>query len=204
MLTKTEKFIFKTKPYGHQLDALNIGCDPFAWAYFCEMGTGKSKILLDNVHYLATNHKIQGALIVAPKGVYRNWVEQIATHYPDNMDHRTYVWSNKNTKKNEKEKAEIFKHDKSIFTFALINIDALNTTKGKKFVEQFLRNRNCLMAIDESTTIKNHKAKRTMSCINLGALAKYRRILTGQPIANSPLDVYGQAEFLATRATGSC
>jgi ABC-type ATPase involved in cell division len=36
---------FKTKPYKHQLDALEASWDKENFAYFMEMGTGKSKVL---------------------------------------------------------------------------------------------------------------------------------------------------------------
>jgi SNF2 family DNA or RNA helicase len=53
-----------------------------------------------------------------------------------------------------------------------------------------------MMAIDESTTIKNPSAKRTKNIISLGKHAKYRRIMTGSPITKNPLDLYTQCEFL--------
>ena len=42
---------------------------------FMEMGTGKSKVLIDNIAMLYNAGKINGALIVAPKGVYKNWFD---------------------------------------------------------------------------------------------------------------------------------
>ena len=53
-----------------------------------------------------------------------------------------------------------------------------------------------MFIIDESTTIKNHKAKRTVNAVRLGKYAHYRRILTGSPVTKSPLDLYSQAYFL--------
>ena len=52
------------------------------------------------------------------------------------------------------------------------------------------------MAIDESTTIKNPKAKRTKSIIHLSNMASYRRILTGSPVTKNPLDLFTQCYFL--------
>ena len=43
---------FKTQPYKHQLDALQDSWDKENFAYFMEMGTGKSKVLLDNAAML--------------------------------------------------------------------------------------------------------------------------------------------------------
>ena len=39
---------FKTKPYEHQKDALKKCWNKDAFAIFAEMGTGKTKIALDN------------------------------------------------------------------------------------------------------------------------------------------------------------
>ena len=58
---------FKTKPYGHQLDALNASWDKENFAYFMEMGTGKSKVLLDNAAVLYDKGLINGLLLIAPK-----------------------------------------------------------------------------------------------------------------------------------------
>ncbi len=52
------------------------------------------------------------------------------------------------------------------------------------------------MAIDESTTITNPKAKRTKNILNLSRAADYRRIMTGSPVTRNPLDLYSQCEFL--------
>ena len=37
---------FKTKPYAHQLTALEKSWDKTEYGYFMEMGTGKSKVCL--------------------------------------------------------------------------------------------------------------------------------------------------------------
>ena len=68
------KYKFKTKPYAQQLKALEMSWDKKAFAYFMEMGTGKSKVLIDNVAMLYDKGKINGVLIVAPKGVVKKLV----------------------------------------------------------------------------------------------------------------------------------
>ena len=75
---------FKTKPYAHQLTALEKSWNKEAYAYFMEMGTGKSKVLIDNISMLYDKGKINAALIIAPKGVYQNWHDsEIPTHLVD-------------------------------------------------------------------------------------------------------------------------
>ena len=74
---------FKTKPYAHQLTALEKSWNKENYAYFMEMGTGKTKVLIDNVAMLYDKGKIDGVLIIAPKGVVKTWYEQeLPTHLP--------------------------------------------------------------------------------------------------------------------------
>ena len=64
-----------------------------AYAYFMEMGTGKSKVLIDNIAMLYDKGKINGALIIAPKGVYKNWYRsEIPTHLPDHIEKNVVLW----------------------------------------------------------------------------------------------------------------
>jgi SNF2 family DNA or RNA helicase len=58
------------------------------------------------------------------------------------------------------------------------------------------------MVIDESTTIKNRDAKRTKAAFKIGKTARYKRILTGSPITNNPLDLFSQAWFLSPHLLG--
>jgi len=84
---------FKTKPFEHQLKALEESWDKENFAYFMEMGTGKSKVLLDNAAILYDKGEINGLLLIAPKGVYKNWYDsEIPTHLPDHIHKKVVLW----------------------------------------------------------------------------------------------------------------
>ena len=187
---------FKTKPFAHQLKALEMSWDKKVFAYFMEMGTGKSKVLIDNMSMLYDKGLINGALIIAPKGVYKNWFDsEIPTHMADHVEKNMVLWESTASKTKEKELNTLFKstHD---FHILIMNVEALSTKKGKQFAEKFLNCHKTLMAIDESTTIKNPGAIRTKTIIGLGKYVLYKRILTGSPVTKSPLDLYTQCWFL--------
>ena len=187
---------FKTKPYAHQLSALEKSWDKKEFAYFMEMGTGKSKVLVDNVAMLYDKGKINGALIIAPKGVYRNWYSQeIPNHLASHIDNKTILWTATTSKAKDKEYQLLFKSDLDLHIL-IMNVEAFSTKKGLEFATKFLNCHKTIMAIDESTTIKTPTAKRTKAILSLGKLAKYRRILTGSPVTKSPLDLYTQCGFL--------
>ena len=187
---------FKTKPYKHQLIALEKSWNKETYAYFMEMGTGKTKVLIDNLAMLYDKGKINGAMIIAPKGVVKTWYEQeLPTHLPNHIENVTVLWQPNFTKKYQENLDRLFElgHDLHIL---IMNVEALSTDKGVKFATKFLNSHKTLMAIDESTTIKTPSAKRTKNIINLGKFAKYKRIMTGSPITKNPLDLYSQCEFL--------
>jgi SNF2 family DNA or RNA helicase len=184
---------FKSKPFAHQSKALEMSWDKEVFAYFMEMGTGKSKVLIDNIAMLYNAGKINGALIIAPKGVYKNWFDsEIPNHLPDYIEKKIGLWR---TDPNAKELKPLFETGAELHIL-IMNVEAFSTKKGVQFAHKFLSCHNALMGIDESTTIKNPTAKRTKSILSLKPFTKYRRILTGSPVTKSPLDLFSQCGFL--------
>ena len=184
---------YKSKPFAHQRKALEMSWDKEVFAYFMEMGTGKSKVLIDNIAMLYNAGKIDGALIVAPKGVYKNWFDsEIPNHMPDYIEKKVGLWR---TKPNAPDLKPLFSTGAELHVL-IMNVEAFSTKKGMQFAQKFLSSHKALMGIDESTTIKNPSAKRTKNIVSLRSLTKYRRILTGSPVTKSPLDLYTQCYFL--------
>ena len=189
---------FKMPPFQHQKDALEYGWARPEFGLFMEMGTGKSKVLIDNIGMLYQKGEIDFALVIAPKGVYRNWVaKEIPEHMSDAVPHRVIRWVSSANKKQQEEMRSV-KDKFEGLTIFVMNVEAFSSLKGQKagtWMARALGTRG-LIAIDESTTIKNHKAKRTKALMKIAAGFKYRRLLTGSPVTKSPMDIYSQTEFL--------
>ena len=184
---------FKSKPFAHQSKALEMSWDKEVFAYFMEMGTGKSKVLIDNIAMLFNAGKINGALIIAPKGVYKNWFDsEIPNHMPDYVEKKIGLWR---TDPNAKDLKPLFSTGAELHIL-IMNVEAFSSKKGVDFAKKFLSCHNTIIGIDESTTIKNPQAKRTRAIVELGTKSKYRRILTGSPVTKSPLDLFAQCYFL--------
>jgi SNF2 family DNA or RNA helicase len=193
------KYKFKKKPYAHQLTALEKSWNKDTYAYFMEMGTGKTKVLIDNLAMLYDKGKVDGALIVAPKGVIGTWYNQeLPAHLPNHIENVTVLWQS-NINKKQKEKLDLLYQSDHRLHILIMNVEAFSTDKGKKYAASFLRCHKSMTAIDESTTIKNPKAKRTKNILEIAKLAPYRRIMTGSPVTRNPLDLYTQCEFLDPR-----
>ena len=186
---------FKTKPFKHQLIALEKSWSKQAWAWFMEMGTGKTKVCIDNIALLYDRGKIDRALVIAPNGIKRNWRNELSIHMPDHVEYRVAVWS-ASPKKKEKEELDQLSVISEQLSVLIMNIEALSTPRGVDFARSFIFSGSCFMVVDESTTIKNHSARRTKNIMKIANLAKYRRIMTGSPVTKSPLDLYSQIQFL--------
>jgi len=187
------KYEYKTKPFEHQRNALIAGAHKKAYAFLMEMGTGKTKVTIDNASFLYQDKQISTLVVVAPNSVYQNWKDEIETHCPCDTNifmykiHKTYMY------------------DETKLNVVLMNVEAFSHKSGVKYLEDILKlyGSDTMMVIDESTTIKNRTAKRTKSLIKLGKLTKYRRILTGSPVTKSPLDLFAQFEFLQSGLLGT-
>jgi SNF2 family DNA or RNA helicase len=185
-------FNFKTNPYEHQKTALQKSWDKESYAFFMEMGTGKTKVAVDNIALLRLHKGITGVLIIAPKSVYTVWAyDEIEKHMSPDVKYSTYIWNIDKPKRLK----EAYKINKDLTIFCM-NVEALSTTRGYKAAVEYLTKHKAITIIDESTTIKNHKAIRTNNVLKLGSFSKYRRILTGSPVTKSPLDLYTQCDFL--------
>jgi SNF2 family DNA or RNA helicase len=189
------EYRFKTKPFKHQLQALEESWSRQVWAWFMEMGTGKTKVCIDNIAMLYDRGKIDCALVIAPNGIKRNWRNELSVHMADHVNYRVAVWS-ASPKKKEKDELEQLSVMSDDLTILIMNIEAFSTQRGAEFARKFIFSGSCFMVVDESTTIKNHAARRTKNIMKIAKLAKYRRIMTGSPVTKSPLDLYSQLEFL--------
>ena len=191
------KYPYKTKPYEHQRSALNQSANQKEWAYFMEMGTGKTKVTIDNFAFLYFKKQIQSVLIIAPKSVYTIWENEIQTHLPSEIKYKIYKWNIDKPK--DLAKLNSFQY----LRIFLINVEALSTKRGLDACANYLiMNKENFVVLDESTTIKNRQAKRTKNILRLRSLTNIRRILTGSPITKSPLDLYTQCQFLNPQLLG--
>lgn len=196
---------FKTKPYAHQKQALKTARGREAFAYLMEMGTGKTKVAVDEIGIAYLDGLVDAVLVVAPKGVYANWINiEIPNHMPDDIIRSAaiYLWDGMGTKRSQNLAERCMTHRG--LSILIMNTEAFSSSKRAiDFATKFLKSRRAAIYIDESTLIKNHSSARTKALVRLAPLAKFRRIMTGSPVTRSPLDFFAQFQFLKAGLLGT-
>jgi len=184
-------------PFTHQRRAFLLSRDRAAFALLMEQGTGKSKVIVDTACWLFGRDKIRQVLVVAPNSVKTNWVtDEVPIHTPDYVRYRAAYWGG-GTAEHRRQVAAVLEGDEpDVLRWLVINVEALSTGRGAEAVEAFIRRAPTLMVVDESSRIKTPGARRTRAVIRLGRFAAYRRICTGTPITQGPLDAWAQFRFL--------
>jgi len=144
-----------------------------------EMGLGKTVQALATVHLL----KAFPCLVVCPATLKYNWIDEIKKF----TDYKAVVLSG--NPKNAKFKLKDIVNQ---VQFVIINYDIL-----QKWEEEIL-SCNCFKAVvfDESHYIKNPKAKRTKSAMNIAKNIPHKILLTGTPILNRPVELISQLKVL--------
>ena len=186
----------KLKLRDYQEKAINLSADRHSYAYFLEMGLGKTAICITNIGMLTLANMLTGVLILSPKGVHKQWVEeQFPEHFDERIKYKAVTWTG--TVPNLKRT-----HEQLVVLS--MNIDAIRTKNGFKVASEFLKEHagHNMMVIDESHNIKSGTAQRTKAAWSLALMAKYRRIMTGTPISKNVSDLWAQFKFLDERILG--
>lgn len=196
-------YIHQVKPWAHQRIAFEGSRDLDEYALYMEQRTGKSKVLIDSAAWQYSKGRIDGLLVVAPNGVDEDWLNKYFPEYWPQWAGAPILahWEGKLRKKDEVALYEPARA--TAFHVLAINIEAFSSSpKAREAAEKFLRQFRCMMAIDEASMIKDPSSNRTKHLIKLGKLAVSRRILTGTPSTQSPLDVFAQFKFLNPHLLG--
>jgi SNF2 family DNA or RNA helicase len=199
-------YVSRMPPWSHQVAALQRMEGREAYALLMAMRTGKTKTLLDDWGRLEAAGQCDDLLVIAPAGVYHTWSTAAAEHLGDELRARAlvYTWASIDSSKSRKAELVEFMLVQNRPRILLVNVEALSSVpRARDLCLTFLSQRSTMLAIDESTIIKNPRTIRTRFIVEkLRPRAKYRRILSGLPTPKSPLDLYSQFEFLDPKILG--
>lgn len=189
----------KTTPFQHQQKDFDRSKDEEKFGVWWEPGLGKSKLVIDTSCHLFLRQRVTGLLVVAPNGVHGNFLTQeVPVHQWDDVPWEGHIYDSGRvgTKRAQRELESLLTKNPDRLAIMVISYDAINTQYGYGYAEKFLKTYECVMVLDESTAISEPMAKRTKKCQSLGKLARYRRVMSGTPVAEGPFKIYTQMKFL--------
>lgn len=185
--------IYKTKPWAHQVKALEYLFGRDTAALYTDMGTGKSKIMID----LIANRDWETVLIVCTKKGCQNWVKQFNFHYPYSeillLNLTDFSTIDKVT---EVKKATKFRQENpNVKLILIVNYESI---WRPPFCDELLKKYvklDCIIC-DESHRIKTPGSKCSRFLTKIGKRVDCRYLVTGTPLAEDPVDIYAQYRFL--------
>lgn len=182
----------KVKPYQHQIEAFNVALSLDNTALLMEQGTGKTLVAIALAGHRFNHHGIKRSLVVCPKSVIPEWERQF-------LELADFPYTLRVLTGSIAERAHMLgQKDGEGLQVAVINYEA--TWRMSQALKSWAPD---LIIADESQKIKNGKTEQAKAMIALGKQAKYRVILTGTPLTQSPLDFFSQYRFLDSRIFGN-
>lgn len=189
-------FTFSGKPYPHQIEAFNKARYRVSFAHLMEQGTGKTYLTINEVADRVYRGEVDALLVICPNGVKSTWEEELAAHLHQDIDRTVMIWEAK-TKHNFDKYADMnFPTGKHHLKVLVMNVEALSSPKGEDAAKLFVKKHKTAVVVDESARIKSPSASRTKAVIRAGQYAKFKRILSGVPVTQGPLDLFTQFKFL--------
>lgn len=170
------------KPYDVQREAIKKAAGRTAFAYFMEMGTGKTLTVLAEFVNYHLEGKVSTLIVVCPNSIKSVWAAEATK---TGLNFQLHVWPER-----------LWETGQVNLDVVVINYEAVITMKGSKYVNDLLAKRRCMMVLDESINIKNPQARRTKILIAMSREAGYRRVLSGAPVTQGPQDLWAQLRFL--------
>lgn len=191
-------------PYQHQLAVWEETREREAFAVLWEMGLGKSFFIIMTAAWLWKKGLIDGVITIGNKGSYRNWVDkEVPEHWPSVTPVQTGYWSSYATKDVQGQLEALLKVGAGTLPWLTVNVEAFSTDGADAYLAAYRkRYKRLLIVVDESTTIKAPKSKRAKKVVKLCRSGVFRRIMTGSPLPESPLDAWAQYKALGDDMLG--
>lgn len=185
---------FKTEPWPHQRLALEYLIQRQQAALYTDMGTGKSKVMID----LIVNKGFRFVLIACTNKGCEVWEKQFAIHSyisPENVLQLAGKSTHIKTQLLKQKLSDGLPEPSTGPLIVLVNYEGIWRDEFANFLLRKTVKIDCVIC-DESHRIKSPASKCSRFLTRLGRKVENRYLVTGTPLAENPLDIYAQYRFL--------
>ena len=167
------------------------------FAFLFEMGCGKTATAIATMGAMYRLGKIERVLIVAPTSVCNVWPHELEDFAE--FKFRAALLSG------DKQHRIDALHQLEDWPFRALKVAVINYESSfRDGIDRELTEYDAdLIICDESQRIKNHAAKQSKMMHTLGDRARYKLILSGTPVQNSPTDLFSQYRFMDPAVFGT-
>jgi SNF2 family DNA or RNA helicase len=191
---KSLGFDYLGEPWGHQLEALDRVKDKDRFALLFDVGTGKTYTAILCARWKMYNAKSAlKTLVICPPIVIKNWQREWATRSRIHKD-RVVALTGPG-----KKRLELMETDGRAALVVVTNYQTL--TLMPEVVKAIKKWGPDIVIVDEVHRCKTPTSKTCQKTADITALARYTFILTGTPVLNTPMDLFGQYLVLDNGAT---
>ena len=197
--------------YDHQIEALKKMQDNFEnttmlykenFALFSEQGTGKTRVALKYGQWMFENKYARRMLVIAPKGVHRQWVESMIPESYNNEDKSKKFNYSADWYKSTSEKITSLNNwidgiPNGQFAIFTINYEALNSDSTSELILKFMLS-STMIVFDESHYAKNDVSSRWINSFKITRVNSvvYKLLCSGTPLSVNLVDEWAQFKLL--------
>lgn len=177
---------YKIAPYEWQKKLLQLSIREPDIAVLADMGTGKTKGVIDCMRYKFNQYKqVKKTIIFSPLVTLFNWKNE--WHKQSSIpEDRVHVLHGSSEKKLAAFEKAIARTPNQVI---IVNYEAVLSPKLLLAIEKWAPE---IMILDESHYVKNHKAKRSKAIHKLSLGCLHRIIMSGTPMTNQVTDIFMQ------------
>lgn len=199
-------FEYSHDPFGHQARLFPLRREQRGWAHFWEMGTGKSWMINHEGAWAFVNGEVDCMVVLAKKGEYANWAQfLIPDLMPKNIPVEVVLFNSSaySAGRMKDQLNSLMTPKPGVFRILVINVESM-AFRAPEVLEAFYDSaiKGVFMAVDESTCVKEMKSKRSKETYKWAHKTRMKRIMTGTPVTQSPLDLYGMSQVLGKHTLG--
>lgn len=172
-----------------QTNCLRAAQGKAGFAYFLDMGLGKTLAALVEFTGLVATGQAQRLLVICPNSFKGGWEAEVSKH---RLKLAVHIYSA------EKHKAAegFIRGPFSMPPMLIVNYESMRLKKVQELIFDYTTNRKVMLVCDESIAIKNPTAKRTRAILNLRSIFPIRRILSGKPTTQGSHDLWAQLTLI--------